>query len=107
VGGLQVDVRGEAQRQRAAALDRALAERAPELREQRAQRLAGVGRQALRPQQRDQLVAGDRALAVDGQVGEHEPALAAGQLDLAPVQLDREPAAQLDPGAGHPPNLTA
>jgi hypothetical protein len=66
-----------------------------------------MGRQVLRPQQPHQLVAGDGALAVDGEVGQHEPALARGQLHLTAVDLDREAPAQLDPGAGHAPNLTA
>ena len=52
---------GKRERQLAAALQHVLAERPAHLREQRAQRLARVGRRRLGPQQVDQLVAAARA----------------------------------------------
>ena len=70
--------------------------RAPHARQQRAERLARIGGQALRPQQLDQLVAPDRAAAVDDQIGEGQAPLAPGQDRLAARQLDAERAAEPD-----------
>ena len=106
-GALEVHGGAGAEHQRPASIDRPLAQRAPQPREQRAQRLARIGGRVLRPQELDQLVARDRPLAVHGQVGEHEPALAAGRLDGAAREFDGEAPAELDPHVGHEPNLTA
>ena len=90
-----------------AALDRLGPERAPQPREQRGQ--PGVRRagRALVPHDVDQLVPPHRPLAVEREVREQQPPLAARQvvLDPAPVDLDGQGATQLD-ASGHWLNRT-
>ena len=60
------------------------------------------------PDDVDQLVAPHRPVAIEREVGEQEPPLAArqGLLDPAPVDLDGQGAAQLDTGGhGLPPTV--
>ena len=70
--GLEVDPRpgGQHELELAAPAQDVGADGAPHAREQGAERLARIGGQALRPQQLDQLVAPDRAAAVDDEIGE-------------------------------------
>jgi len=68
----------EPQPQLAAPGQHAVAQRAAQLREQRAERRLGRRRRALGPQHVDQLVARAAARPVDHQVGEQETALPAG-----------------------------
>ena len=56
-------------------------------------------RTTARPQRLDQLVAGDRPVPVDDQVGDQQPALPAGQLAVQPraAPFDDQRPADLDP----------
>ena len=99
---------GQGEPQAAAPLDRVGPERPPQAREQRGE--PGVGRtgRMVVPDDVDELVAAHRPVAVEREVGEQEPPLAArqGLLDPAPVDLDGQGAAQLDTGGhGLPPTV--
>ena len=74
-------------------------DRLAHLGQQRAQRLIGIRRRTVRPQRADQLVAGDRPVAVDHQHRQHERTLAARQplLDPPAVELDLQPPEEPDP----------
>ena len=101
---------GQHEPQAAPALDGVGAERAPQARQQRGDPGVGRARRAVLPDRVDQLVAAHRALAVEREIREQEPPLAAGQvsLDPAPVDLDGQGAAQLDTcGHGPPRTVTA
>ena len=64
----------------------------------REQRTEPVGARVVAPEGVGELVTGDRATSVRGEVGEREPALPAGQhlLDPAAVESHDEPPAELD-----------
>ena len=84
----------ERQAQLRAAGQRALAERAPQLGEQRAERRVGRGGRLLGPERVDQLAARRAgAVAMEREVGEQEPPLAArkapGRLAIGSAHLDR------------------
>ena len=93
---------GQREPQVRAPLDGVGPERTPHAREQRGQPGVGRARRVVVPDDVDELVAPHRPLAVEREVGEQQPPLAARQvvLDPAPVDLDGEGAAQLDSG-GH------
>ena len=79
-GGFEVDPGvGQAQPQGGAAVHGVGAEDPAQLGQQRVQPGIDGGRVGFSPQRLGQFVAGDLAVAVDDQVGEEEPALAAGQ----------------------------
>ena len=102
-GRLDVEPRvGQREPQVRAALDGVRPERAPQPGQQRGQpRIRRAGR-VLVPDHVDELVPPHRPLAVEREVGEQQPPLAARQvfLDPAPVDLDGESAAQLN-SCGH------
>jgi predicted peroxiredoxin len=92
---LDVDPRlgGEGETHLAAPVER---EHAPQLRQQRAERVA---RRGIDPERLGELVARHGPEPVDGEVREREPPLPAGQLGLDTTALDAgdEPSAELDP----------
>ena len=100
---LEVDlgVLGQAQAQLGASVDQAVPDRAPHTRDDRAQ--TGLRRlgQVAGPEDVEQLLAVDRAVAVDDEEGEQRASLAARQprRDRQPADHDPQRAAQLDPGA--------
>jgi hypothetical protein len=99
-GGFQVDPGiGQAQPDRGAPVHGAGAEDPAQLGQQRVEPGLDRGGVGFAPQGLGQLVARDVAVAVDGQVGEHQPALAAGQRGVQPlaVALDGQRPADLDP----------
>ena len=102
--GLEVDpgIRRQPQADLGAAAQHLAAEDGAQPREQRAQRRVRAGGRAPRPERLDQLVAPRRERAVDGEVGEQHARLTAREPpgQLAPGELDGEPAAQLDSGGG-------
>ena len=81
----------EPQPQLAAAGQHAVAQRAAQLREQRAQRRVGGGGRAFRPQRVDQLVARAAAAAVEDEVGEQQSALPSREprVHPAPARVDQ------------------
>ena len=102
-GGFEVDPGiGQAQPDRGAAVHGVGAEDPAQLGQQRVQPGIDRGRIGFSPQGLGQLVAGDLAVAVDDQVREQQPALAAGQARIQPlaVALDGQRSADLDPHAG-------
>ena len=88
----------QAQPQLAAPGQHAVAERAAQLGEQRAQRRVGRGGRALRPQHVDQLVARAAAVTVEHEVGEQQAALPPRQprVQSTPGDVDHDRAAQPD-----------
>ena len=78
----------------------AVAERLAQPRQRRGERVAALGRPALRPQRLDELVAADRPVAVEHEVGEQQPALPPAQRAFDPpsLDLDRELSTELDAG---------
>ena len=100
---------GQREPQVRAALDRVRSERAPQPGQQRGQPRVGRAGRVLVPDHVDELVPPHRPLAVEREVGEQQPPLAARQvfLDPAPVDLDGEGAAQLNScGHGLRPTVT-
>ena len=98
-GGLDVDAHVvHAHAQLAAAGQHALAQRAAQLRQQRAQRRVGRGRRTLGPQHVDELVARAPASTIQHQVGEEQAALPPRQpsVQSAPTGVDQDGAAQPD-----------
>ena len=102
-GGIDVEphVR-EREPQLRAPLDRVGPQRAPHAGEQRGQAGVRRARRVVVPHHVDELVAPHRPLAVEREVREQEPPLAARQVlfDATPVDLDGQGAAQLD-SRGH------
>ena len=99
-GGFQVDPGvGQAQPDRGAPVEGVGAEDPAQLGQQRVEPGIDGGRIGFAPQGLGQLVARDAAVAVDYEVGEQQPALAAGQPGVQPlaVALDGQRPADLDP----------
>ena len=89
---------GQAQPDRGAPVHGVGAEDPAQLGQQRVEPGIDGGRVGFAPQRFGQLVAGDLAVTVDDQVGEQQPALAAGQTGIQPlaVALDGQRPADLD-----------
>ena len=89
---------GEDEPQRVAALEHRRLDGAAQAREHRGERRVARRRALVRPQRLDQLVAADRPAAVQHEVGERQPALAAAQLRLAALagELHAELATEMD-----------
>ena len=106
---VELRVGGKREPELAPAAQEVGADAAPHAREQRAERARRVAGRAARPQRVDQLVARDRAVVVEREVGQQDAAEPAGQLALAAPAGDVEPhlATQLDadltqvPGGHH------
>ena len=99
-GGFQIDPGiGQAQPEGGAPVHGIGAEDPAQLGQQRVEPGVDRGRIGFTPQRLGQLVPGDVAVTVDHQVGEQQPALAAGQAGIQPlaVALDRQRPADLDP----------
>ena len=98
-GGFEVDPGiGQAQPERGAPVHGIGAEDPAQLGQQRVEPGVDRGGVGLSPQRLGQLVPGDLAMPVDDQVGEQQPALAAGQaaLQTLAVALDGQRPADLD-----------
>jgi hypothetical protein len=98
-----------------AALEGALGEQAPQLRQQRRKRRLGSRGQPTRPEHLGELVAVDHSIAIDDEIREEEPSLPAGQVavDASTSHPGREAPAELNPRAlwlslhsGHRPKLS-
>ena len=99
-GGFQVDPGlGQAQPDRGAPVNGIRAEDPAQFGQQRVEPGVDRGWIGFTPQRLGQLVPGDVAVTVDHQVGEQQPALAAGQAGIQPlaVALDSQRPADLDP----------
>ena len=103
--GLDVHARlVEAQPQLAATGQHAFAQRAAQLRQQRAQRGVGGGRRTFGPEHVDQLVARAAAVTIEHEVGEQQTALPPREpgVQSAPARVDQNRAAQPDiPALSH------
>ena len=86
---------------RAAALEGAFWEQAPQLRQERRQRQVGSRGQSSRPERLGELVTAGHAIAVDNEIGEQEASLPAGQISVDPPtsHSSRETPAELNPRA--------
>src|SRR5436305_11625330 len=114
--GLDVHSRAafQVQPDRAAALDGALWEQAPQLRQQRRERQVGSRGKSSRPERLGELVPAGHSIAVGHEIGEEETPLPTGQISVDPPTShpSRETPAELNPRAlrlwlhiGHRPKL--